>query len=94
MTDLPTIAAIIRRHGGGVVASEQAAREILALFCWRPIETAPRDGTPILACGKGPKDLAVISWEPSRRCWACAWDNWPLEEFAATNWMLLPERPA
>lgn len=29
MTDLPTIAAIIRRHGGGVVASEQAARKEL-----------------------------------------------------------------
>lgn len=62
---------------------------------WQPIETAPRDGTPILAYGVGcgPAPYAAIAWEPVHESWACCWDNWPLEDYAATHWMPLPEPP-
>lgn len=60
---------------------------------WLPIESAPKDGTPILAHGDKPGEWAVVAWEFSHDCWACAWDNWPLEEFAAVHWMPLPKPP-
>lgn len=60
---------------------------------WRPIAEAPRDGTMILAKGVGDKDWGVICWEPVHSTWACSWDNWPLEEFSATEFRLLPSPP-
>lgn len=58
---------------------------------WQPIETAPKDGTLILALG--PITSATVMWEPAHQCWASA-DNWPWEDFEPTHWRPLPEPPA
>lgn len=53
---------------------------------WRPMETAPRDGTPILACDAGPHAY-VVEWLPKSKVWVGAdgrcWD--PI------RWMPLPK---
>lgn len=62
---------------------------------WQPIETAPKDGTVILACkaDEYPHATAAVMWEPFHQSWACSWDNWPLETFAATHWAPMPAKP-
>lgn len=59
---------------------------------WQPIETAPKDGTEILAWdGQG---QATISW--SNGCWSLVYAGWRAEdgEFdGAINWQPLPAPP-
>lgn len=59
---------------------------------WQPIETAPKD-RPILLYGSSPHQYAAAIWEPYHAAWACCWDNWPIEDFAARYWMPLPAPP-
>lgn len=69
---------------------------------WQPIETAPRDGTPILIYDDGM--IEVVTWmeaEPTilgdgSKTWAGA-DAGPGYQNTyedATHWMRLPEPPA
>lgn len=70
---------------------------------WQPIATAPRDGTPVLACGPygGRGDLALhpraVRWEeyhpnaPGKTCWRNAQGH---REPHLTHWRLMFEAPA
>jgi hypothetical protein len=74
---------------------------------WRPIETAPKDGTEILICGGtfvDDNDWTATPW-PYGRCSIVRWydDSWEGEpnhshdEFRRhepTHWMPLPPPPA
>lgn len=59
---------------------------------WKPIETAPKDGTHILGCPENRKNLAVeVSWNAHKRMWEndyATGGGWML-----THWMPLPEPP-
>ena len=65
---------------------------------WQVIETAPRDGTLILAVKSGRQNHAVVSW----KSWANVNPEHPwsdmhagvyYKETAFTHWMPLPEQP-
>ena len=65
---------------------------------WRPIETAPKDGKPILACVSSMNVYLVstVGWNEILRCWILC-EREPYEEHAEwwpTHWMPLPEPPA
>ena len=75
---------------------------------WRPIETAPKDGTPILAAVIGihpsiasPDPVAIIYWrtpmetEADGVMWTWAHGTNTLRSFDcfATHWQPLPEPP-
>ena len=63
---------------------------------WRPIKTAPKDGTKILAWDAMDKRYVVALWEayPDGGKWlvpdAAEGECFP---FDVTHWMLLPEPP-
>jgi hypothetical protein len=58
---------------------------------WQPIETAPKDGTPVLA-------FAPIGDLPVTRVLSCndgEWLSWPgPHRYDPTHWMPLPTPPA
>jgi len=65
---------------------------------WQPIETAPKDGTRILAYGFcGYEDvagIATVKWH--RGSWVCDPNEateYDYEECELTHWMNLPEPP-
>ena len=67
---------------------------------WQPIETAPKDGTPILAwpCGDGwgGKFPYVVQWVPPNEHHDGLWREAAGEQyddFDPTHWMPLPEPP-
>ena len=67
-----------------------------AFWQWLPIDTAPKDGTPVLVCGPDINGSVYMD--------ACAWPKgwtvkWPVAYmgYAAgepTHWMPLPPPPA
>ena len=65
---------------------------------WQPIETAPKDGTEILACWDAPtpeyKTRGVVRWEIYNAVgdgyWATAPGDWNKR---CTHWMPLPTAP-
>lgn len=62
---------------------------------WQPIETAPKDGTEILACTEGfPESHRIVHWYSDAGCW---WDHDGLFDYPddpwLTHWMPLPEPP-
>jgi hypothetical protein len=67
---------------------------------WHPIETAPKDGTRILAygiCGlESHLSIATVKFDDSRKEWVCdpneASEHEP-EPCRLTHWMPLPEEP-
>ncbi len=62
---------------------------------WKPIETAPRDGTFILTWGdddRGAGDQYVVSaWSTRGKEWYSPLSDAPME--GVTHWMPLPENP-
>lgn len=61
---------------------------------WQPIETAPKDGTEILAYGRKQDGAYFVAFEYGD--WWCAgpWDEgWCELNHAPTHWMPLPEPP-
>ena len=81
-------------------AVDRWAREAAEAAAWEPIETASRDGTPILATGGGLDDeIAVVRYLPA----TCAWET-PLHTLddmdnelngysRPTHWRPLPAPP-
>lgn len=42
---------------------------------WRPMETAPKDGTLILVISQYGKDVSVVRWDPGDKTWICFADG-------------------
>ena len=77
--------------GEYVLHSDYAA--LLAATTWRPIETAPKDGTEVLLNCDG--YFQIGSWcydesEPARTVWACG--SFMLH--GPTHWMPIPKPPS
>ena len=61
---------------------------------WQPIETAPRDGTPLLICCiKASKYTNVKSGFMAVNRWEKFWGSFNPKYFPATHWMPLPKPP-
>lgn len=61
---------------------------------WRPIETAPTDGTPVLTCRAGSHfDPIIASHDDSGRWGALESDMSMFWLDTPTHWMPLPEPP-
>lgn len=65
---------------------------------WMPIESAPRDGTGILAMSThlssargGAPVMHSVEFDGDTSCFLIAEDGWPF--YDATHWMPLPEPP-
>lgn len=79
---------------------EQAARiqqleaEIAAMQ-WRPIETAPKDGTPLLLLWPDAAEkMAVMWWDEYVENWLGYYDGINPGYQPPTHWMPLPPPPA
>ena len=63
---------------------------------WQPIETAPKDGTPVLLAGC--RKIVVAAWLEDEIDWWHVDDNkrgpFALRGPAPTHWMPLPAAPA
>jgi len=70
-----------------------------AAMQWRPIQTAPKDGTPILLLVQFPgerPDTFVAAWDANspKWPWRPTCDGSAYSEEYATHWMPLPPPPA
>lgn len=60
---------------------------------WKPIQTAPKDRTPVLIYGKDCIDspfTITICWFTESKTWLTDYDN---DLYEATHWMPLPPAP-
>lgn len=63
-----------------------------AVPAWQPIETAPKDGTVVLARIPDQDVQQAVMWSAKENCWVIQWDHWKLRGLdAPTHWMHLPE---
>ncbi len=67
---------------------------------WQPIETAPRDGTEILAWGSLSREqhLAIVVWQKLTSLdgwwWVCQdAENYGWSNYKPTHWQTLPDPP-
>lgn len=63
---------------------------------WKPIETAPKDGRTILACGRGTDGYFVCDVKWKHETWMLfdpALDDHSFPTDYLTHWMPLPEPP-
>ena len=61
---------------------------------WRPIETAPKDGTPILVWVRKHQEVLIVFYEERGKfCWReyPEGDRW--NKNLVTHWQPLPEPP-
>ena len=76
------------------------------MSAWRPIETAPKDGTRVLIChGHAPRNIYVAWWldeaqfgddktGPGWQIFDCGMDVWyAVATDDPTHWMPLPDPP-
>ena len=75
------------------MAREAAERAVVE---WQPIETAPRDGTPILAILKVTNNKTNFAWHEPNVIWATDdesdwYRGWGFDDY--THWMPLPPPP-
>jgi hypothetical protein len=59
---------------------------------WQPIETAPKDGTPVDLWTAEDGRFADACWNSTRRRWETQWER--LANSVPTHWMPLPPPPA
>lgn len=74
---------------------EERLAELEAAQEWMPIESAPRDGTPLLLTSAAHGMLILVGWYDSE---LEAWSLWPGEKaygarIGATHWLPLPSPP-
>ena len=60
---------------------------------WKPIETAPKDGTDVLAYVPETDQQFVIYWHQHDKCWAYAVCELGTIYCIPTHWMPLPQPP-
>jgi len=89
--DLPEIPSFVQ-----VAAALRAYQALRAQTRWRPIDSAPKDGTVIIAMGDGYEFPQSIYWHATgdRGQWVATWDHDIFTD--ATHWMPSPpqEPPA
>jgi len=59
---------------------------------WLPIETAPRDGRPVLCGWSNGEEPCVCYWREIVSGWS-AWHGYPEFDDQPTHWMPLPPEP-
>lgn len=69
----------------------EALPELLASIEWGPIDTAPRDGSRVLAFEQGQRDTFIVWWEDGG--W-CDDDFANFERRSPAYWIALPVVPA
>lgn len=97
----------LHHEGGSLQSSDQGSlrpdglRPVECVDVWRPIETAPKDGTRILLAGGGLQQINVGGWCERVGAWDCEaegmFEDGPSwgggEEDGPTHWMPLPAPP-
>ena len=63
-----------------------------AATAWRPISTAPRDGTRALLSVPGLDDCIIVGFW-NRGSWRVCWDQEPFEDEQVVAWQPLPTPP-
>lgn len=72
----------------------EAAVQAPAVQAWQPIETAPQDGTVVLAMLPDSDVPQTVRWSLKDGCWSVAFDDWHLRgRDTPTHWMPLPAAP-
>lgn len=92
---IPDADALARRDDDpqwdGTDGAHPARRAVLMTADWQPIESAPRDGTPVLVWDKI-VGVLTVHWRASE--WRHVWDSEPIPgPEAITHWMPLPPPP-
>jgi hypothetical protein len=64
---------------------------------WQPIETAPKNGTAVLATWENTAEFDVLRWIEDRQAWCVHYGGWGEDRYrndeTPTHWMPLPESP-
>jgi hypothetical protein len=98
MTNPDTIAVIVGEMRESIAKSNatntymrcSSWADRLAALGWRPIESAPKDGTYILASDGEDEGCAVVRWDCDGWCYAWHEYDGPMQMHSATHWMPLP----
>lgn len=90
--DVAAYCAFLWHHGESTASPSLPVREEPT---WQPIETAPKDGTPVLIFGPGTSRPALVRWtkEPEVPCWR-SMEYWSYDEEEVDHWMPLPAAPS
>lgn len=82
------------------VMGGQSGEERRRMSEWRPIETAPKDGTRVLVGRFAPDrykregTIAVDYWHTGARNDFVGWGKFNMHHWPPTHWMPLPDPPA
>ncbi len=64
---------------------------------WRPIVTAPKDGTRILCGWMATEEVEFLRWVESREAWCAGLGGWGEDRYRGdempTHWMPRPKPP-
>lgn len=76
-----------------------AAAELVEMYQWQPIETAPKDGTYILVWGQDFDCAMTAQWSlldinPNTTTFEHGWTAYGVIFEGLTHWMPMPEKPA
>ena len=66
-------------------------RALVAAVTWQPIETAPKDGTNILAIET--ETIKIVFWYSGLKEWGSQQDWFDDGKWEPTHWMPLPKPP-
>lgn len=106
--------ALVKRHFGrhAEFANTSARYQTLFLYdaraaltaalaaMWRPIESAPKDGSEFLGFGGGVEGIQTVRWDDRVGCWDTEtasledWDNQAEGYSRPTHFMPLPSPPS
>ena len=81
---------VVREAAATIRELADRIKELEAKLEWQPIETAPKDGTPILLLIKSPRNAIQASFSGS--CWVDCWCAF-VDPYEPTHWMPLPSPP-